>query len=202
MIKTRAIAGVLCTGALIFMSWLLWQDDSANAAPTPSSHSRMEDKPSSIIHDKEEIFQRAFWRRPSAEDRILHAERREWTDDQGTEKWQWFIKIQASPKLMQFLREENPFALAPVSSPPTIKDQPSWFVPDYHESDIFLSRQGALMMCFDRKDQVVFASDHGYGFRAGAPESIPAVSTPEHGRAAPPRRLPDALPPANNTQSR
>ena len=27
--------------------------------------------------DPQEVFQRAFWRRPTAEDRILHAERRE-----------------------------------------------------------------------------------------------------------------------------
>lgn len=202
MIKTRAIAGVLCTGALIFMSWLLWQDDSANAAPTTASHLAAADKPSAVSHDEEEIFRRAFWRRPSAEDRILHAERREWTDDQGVKKWQWFIKIQASPKLVKFLREDNPFDVVPAASGPMIDNPPTWFTPNYDDSDTMVSKKGKLMMSFSRQESLVFAADFGYGFRTGAPEPIKADGERESGRAAVPRRLPDRLPPTNNTLTR
>ena len=63
--------------------------------------------------DPGEIFQRAFWRSPSADDRIVHAERREWSnDDNGVRHWEWFLEVEPGDKLVSWLREENPFRLA------------------------------------------------------------------------------------------
>ncbi|MFT5191293.1 MAG: hypothetical protein ACI9DF_006049 [Verrucomicrobiales bacterium] len=46
-----------------------------------------------------EVFQRAFWKRPTSEDKILHAERREWTGDDGQLQWHWFLVVELSPEL-------------------------------------------------------------------------------------------------------
>ncbi len=202
MIKKRAIAGVLCMGTMIFAVFFLCRDDPRHEAIQVASPSHPVEDPSSISHQHEEIFQRAFWRRPRPEDRIFHAERREWDDSEGLKKWQWFIKVQASTELMRFLREDNPFGMTRAAFLPCLKDQPSWFSPNHDHFDTFVSKQGDLVMSFSRDDRVIFATDRGFGFRAGAPEPA-RVDTVLSGDQNPlSRRLPDALPPTNNTQSR
>ena len=57
------------------------------------------------------VFRRAFWRTPAAEDRILHAERREWADDEGVARWDWFLEVEPSAELRNWLQQDNPFAL-------------------------------------------------------------------------------------------
>ena len=52
--------------------------------------------------DPQEVFQRAFWRRPTADERILHAERREWvSEEDGVRRWQWFLAVEPSGALNQ-----------------------------------------------------------------------------------------------------
>lgn len=202
MTKNFLMAGVLGMGALIFAALFFLRDDFKVATATVDSPILAEDQPTAITYDEEAVFQRAFWRRPSPQDRILHAEHREWTDDRGLKKWQWFIKVQGSPQLVKFLREDNPFGMICGPSRPVIKDPPSWFTPDDPNSDTLRSKQGELMMSFHRTDRMIFATDRGYGFRAGAPESSEVDMDRQSGRVAAPRRLPDSLPPTNHTQSR
>lgn len=197
MIKKRAIAGVLCLGVMIFGAFLLRPEGSSSAGESEPSAAVAEDQPTSTTHDGEEIFQRAFWRRPGPDDRILHAERREWTDDEGVKKWQWFIKVHASARLITFLREENPFGMTRSVSPPVIPDPPSWFAPRYDDSETMVSRQSEMMMSFSRDGQHLFAADRGHGFRPGAPEARKFDAGGESAPDAAPRRLPDCLPPAN-----
>ena len=49
--------------------------------------------PTTTISDATEVFQKAFWKRPTAADKILNAERREWADADGVKRWQWFIAV-------------------------------------------------------------------------------------------------------------
>lgn len=83
--------------------------------------------------DAAAVFQRAFWRRPGAEDVIKNAERREWIDAPqaagsgpgsdgsggsagsagsagGVRKWQWFIEVKPGAGLRDYLLG-NPFQL-------------------------------------------------------------------------------------------
>ena len=71
-----------------------------------------------VEQNKEAVFQRAFWRRPGAGDRILHAERRDWKDaGAAVQKWQWFVAVAPSPEFRRWLLEDNPFELAPPRAP-------------------------------------------------------------------------------------
>jgi len=72
--------------------------------------------PSHIVSDATEVFQKAFWKRPTSRDLIFDAECREWTDLEGIKKWQWFIVLEPSPDLVMHLRQDNAFNLAFVSS--------------------------------------------------------------------------------------
>jgi hypothetical protein len=49
--------------------------------------------PTKTMTDAEEIFKRAFWRRPENDDKLLHALRHEWSDADGLQRWQWFLVV-------------------------------------------------------------------------------------------------------------
>ena len=77
-----------------------------------------------------EVFRRAFWRDPSPEDRIPHAERREWiSDNDNVRRWQWFLAVERGSVLTTRLRTGNPFNLARIATvlPATALGTPSWF---------------------------------------------------------------------------
>ena len=58
------------------------------APPPPPGHL-------TTVEDKAAVFQRAFWRQAAAEDSVLHAERREWSDPTGhITHWQWFLAVE------------------------------------------------------------------------------------------------------------
>ena len=68
-----------------------WQGRQGATPAVPSEEASPEivwesDPPSAVEQEAEEVFKRAFWRRPSAEDRIIKAERHEWHDAEGN----WF----------------------------------------------------------------------------------------------------------------
>lgn len=149
------------------------------------------DPPTSVLNDPVEIFQKAFWRRPTAGDKILHAERREWADVDGVKKWQWFIIVEPSPGLVKYLREDNAFSLAAAASVPVIKNSPTWFAIDYGDTEILQAPNGSMCLFFSKSKQLLHATDSGGGFHAGAPESAKPVATSPEVKG----RLPLTLPP-------
>jgi hypothetical protein len=84
-----------CTHKCLCIAAWLWQGRQGATPAVPSEEASPEivwesDPPSAVEQEAEEVFKRAFWRRPSAEDRILKAERHEWHDAEGVSRWQWF----------------------------------------------------------------------------------------------------------------
>lgn len=128
----------------------------------------------SLERDPGAVFQRAFWRRPTPGDRILHAERRDWqVAGGGVEKWQWFIAVEPSPAFRDWLLKDNPFelvavpagtALAPLSAPP------DWFpaITDQTSFACYRNREGRYQVFHDAKANRLYATDAGGGFASPA----------------------------------
>ena len=145
----------------------------------------------SVESDPVEVFKRAFWRRPTPVDKILHAERREWADASGLRKWQWFIKVEPSPELVRYLRDDNSFGLTTMSSVPKFQDAPAWFKLPPTGAEIFQAPRGDMYLIFCDRENVLYAAASGGGFHPGAPEPT-KVPLPAH---APAGRLPTTPPP-------
>jgi hypothetical protein len=109
------------------------------------------DGPTKIENDPVKIFQRAFWANPTSEDKILHAERREWSGADGLEKWEWFLVVEPSPALLKRLRDDNAFGLIPAASAAATANAPGWFRFDGDEVSILKSPQARLQLMFTKK---------------------------------------------------
>jgi hypothetical protein len=149
----------------------------------------------------EEVFQRALWRRPAADDKILHAERREWTKEstRGVDRWQWFIAVEPGAALKKWLREQNPFSVRPVGNAdaPEIKDAPAWFPADNSGYIVHTGgTTGSLTFLWSRQGETLYATGSGTGFQPGV--AGPATPTPAPApQATPQGRLPQTPPPTS-----
>ncbi|MGA0853951.1 MAG: hypothetical protein ACO3RK_03955 [Luteolibacter sp.] len=153
--------------------------------------------PTSTSRDREEIFKKAFWRRPGPDDKVLQAERHEWSDDEGVNRWQWFLLVNASPDLITYLRERNVFGLQTVNSrqaafknPKTIAT-PNWFRFNSEEVDTLESLHGEMKLMFSKTSNTLYATSSGRGFSKGVPERrLPIQAVPSSGRipSTPPPR--------------
>ena len=124
----------------------------------------------------------------------MHAERREWKDADGVQKWQWFLVVEPSAALLKRLRDDNAFGLMPAATASPPANAPEWFVFNRDEVSALQSPQTNLQLVFSNDKHTLYATDTGHGFRAGAPEpSKPAA--PPAPRAPAPGRLPSAHPP-------
>ncbi len=132
------------------------------------------------------IFQRALWASPTSEDKILHAERREWKDADGVQKWQWFLVVEPSAALLKRLRDDNAFGLTPAPAVSSLSAPPEWFDFKSDEVSVLKSPQSKLQLIFSKNHHTLYATDAGLGFRAGAPEPPqPAPQAPVPGRLPP-----------------
>lgn len=134
--------------------------------PKPDAHGL------ALERDHAAVFQRAFWRRPASDDRILHAERRDWLDAaSGVEKWQWFIAVQPSAAFREWLIKDNPFelvAVAPDAAPVDISSPPAWFPPAAELARFarYRNREGRYLVFHDVTTHRLYATDAGGGFAA------------------------------------
>jgi hypothetical protein len=142
------------------------------------------------VKDAEEIFKRAFWRRPAKDDEILHAERHEWRDADGLQRWQWFLVVQASPELIKVLKDDNAFGLVPGSTISLNPEAPDWFVFKPDDFATFQSPHSGMRLMFSKTNNTLYATDSGWGFTKGAPEPLKQVPQPSA-----PGRLPTTPPP-------
>jgi len=152
--------------------------------------------PTSTVTDPALVFQKAFWKRPTPEDQILHAERREWQDKDGLSKWQWFIAVKPSPALVDHLITDNAFMLtvAPHSNGAASRQQdqstPQWFAQPTETHQVLTNPNGTFHLLWDKKKNLLHATDSGSGFRPGAPEPAKAITASQ-----PEGRLPTTPPP-------
>ncbi len=116
------------------------------------------------------VFKKAFWRHPTSDDNILHAERREWSAEDGVRKWQWFIAVEPGPKLLDWL-ETNPFSLATTRSVGEFERQPDWFPEPSADFHIQQNAEGRLTLMLSADRKLLYATDSGVGF-------TPPVVTP------------------------
>jgi hypothetical protein len=177
---------LLISSFVILAAWWLGTPENRSDRSDqtdPSDHT-------ATIQDKAAIFQKAFWKRPSTEDHILHAERREWSDHNGLSKWQWFISLKPSPAIVDYLITQNAFSLtaAPRSGGRQHAEAPEWFPAEAPQT--FTNSTGTFTLLWDPKANLLHATDRGSGFRPGAPEPARAITATQ-----PQGRLPLTPPP-------
>ena len=144
-----------------------------------------------------EVFEKALRRRPAADDRIVHAERREWTKDAaaGISRWQWFLEIEPGAALKSWLHGQNPFSVLPAGPDVLTKvaGPPAWFPGELEDFEIFAGGStGRLVLLYSRDGKTICATSSGEGFAPAAPQ--PAAVPPARENIAA-RRLPDSPPP-------
>lgn len=169
---------------------------SREAHESHESH-KSHEPPTTTITDFTEVFQRAFWKRPAADDRILHAERREWSDTAGVKRWQWFIAVEPSSQLVKYLRDDNAFSLTPAAVVPEMVEAPAWFAYRAADVDVLQAPHGNMRLLFSKSKRLLLATDSGGGFHPGVPEPVkPAAGSPSPGQATT-GRLPVTSPPTS-----
>ncbi len=145
-------------------------------SPTPAARPDVAPPTAGLREDRDAdaVFQRAFWRRRAAADRVLHAERRAWVDDrQNVERWQWFIALEPGADFRRWLLEENPFELvvvAPDAAASPLAGAPAWFPAADARAHLkqLRTRGGGFTVFLDEKNHRLFATDAGGGFAAVA----------------------------------
>lgn len=170
--KRRILLAAAVVALLAAACWFLRPkpDSPLVTMPPPIAPPEEENLTLRTIDDPQEVFQRAFWRRPTADDRILHAERREWVSvEDGVRRWQWFLAVEPGAALDQWLREENAFGLAKVTNATPFDGfapLPSWF-PKKEKLARYEIHQAAgqrMKLIFDPAKDVLYAADAGHGF--------------------------------------
>lgn len=174
---------------LVTLGWWLAssEDRSKRSYETRTSH-----PPTTTLTDPASVFQKAFWKRPTPEDQILHAERREWKGKDGVSKWQWFIAVKPSPSLVNHLIADNAFMLTavPVSDISEQTAAPKWFPPPKETAVVLTNTTGTFRLFWDKENNLLHATDSGSGFGPGAPEPARVVTVTQ-----PEGRLPTTPPP-------
>jgi hypothetical protein len=175
-----------------FIGWLAWDagSDIGESRDAPVAVTWDGAAPTLTMADSDEIFKKAFWRRSSSDDEILHAERYEWSDEEGLLRWQWFLVVKASPGLITYLRDDNAFGLVPASKKVRLGQAPAWFDFDPEDVNTLQAPLGGMSLFFSKTSNILYATAFGRGFTKGAPEPAPAVQG-----APAPGRIPNTPPP-------
>lgn len=190
----------LTLGALGLVGAVYFGFRSVNPSPAPRDMATLHEGALVTSMRPEDVFKRGLWRRPAPDDRILHAERREWIKESahGAAYWQWFLAVEPGPALRKWLRERNPFSVQPGSAAvmSMIEAPPEWFPKDLSTLEIHSGgRGGRLVLLWSQRDNMLYATDSGTGFSQGAPE--PVVSAPP---VVTQGRLPPTPPPTPEPQ--
>ena len=108
----KASIFIAVAAVAVVLGWYLGLPDHGSDTPHGTSAAHGSHPPASTVTDPAIVFQKAFWKRPTSEDQILHAERREWQSQDGLSKWQWFITVKPGPALVAHLITDNAFMLS------------------------------------------------------------------------------------------
>lgn len=168
----KAFVIVIVALALGWLGWFLASPQSGLSDRSDLSDLADSIPPTTTLTDPAAVFEKAFWKRPTADDKILHAERREWADGAGVQKWQWFIAVKPSPELVRHLIADNAFSLTRTGWREPAAERPGWFPESADDHEVFASASGTFTLLRDRNTGLLYATDSGGGFRPGAPEPI------------------------------
>ena len=193
--KFTLLAATATALAIAGIGWMLLPSDP----PPPASSEPLAPKavavepPTKTITDGPVLFQRAFWKKATAADKILHAERREWGEGEGLKKWQWFLVVEPSPELLKYLREENAFGITSAKDLPAVEGAPDWFAFADADFETMRTRTGTMRISFHRSKPLIYATASGAGFTAGA--KLPAAKVAAADTTQPAGRIPRTSPP-------
>jgi hypothetical protein len=163
-------AAFLCLASLALATGCARQKPTTSHPHTPAPNG-----PGSTSHPPT-VFQKAFWKHPAADDRFLHAERREWTNATGeVDRWDWFLIMEPSPATRAWVLS-NPFLLATASSLPAgssrpADDQPAWFPEPIPGGHCFASPARNLRISLSHDGKILHATDSGGGLASAIPSS-------------------------------
>ena len=181
----RLLLPVILIAALAATAWFFFRAQKSTPTPETTTSETLEKS-----FPPELVFRRAFWRRPAPEDRILHADRREWSDAQGVTRWQAFLAVEPGPALREWLAT-NPFSLAKVPAlSGEIPNPPAWFPKNFEGLTLQQAPIGNMAMLTAAGGSPVYFTDHGKGFARPTETPTPAKPAP-----VPANRLPNAPPP-------
>ncbi len=171
------ISAVLIVGLI---GWRMASPEKTSDRSHTTSLTYNSPPPTTTNTNPTEVFQKAFWKQPTPEDEILRAERKEWADNSGLSKWQWFLSVKPSAALVEHLITQNAFMLR-RSEPPS--KLPEGFPESAKGYETYSNASGAFWILWNKEENLLHATDSGSGFRPGAPEPVKAVvSTPPEGR--------------------
>lgn len=145
------------------------------------------------VTDQEAVFKRAFWRRPDADDHIVHAEYLEWSEEGDVSRWQWCIEVEPSKALALWLKERHPIVMDAADAKKLRAERPAvpeWFPASTQEYELRQSTDGRMSVLFSRERQVLFAIASGHGFAKDTPAPVKPMAS-----IAPTGRLPRTPPP-------
>jgi hypothetical protein len=172
----RLLLAAAACGLLATATALLWRRGAASrGAAVPAPAAAHAAKSAAPVFTPAAVFERAFWRRPAAEDRILHAVRREEpaAGGAGIARWQWFIAVEPGAAMRDWLFKANPFELVAVpagtsasTTPVALDAPPDWFpsAPALASFTHFRNREGRLHVFLDPRTHRLYATDSGGGF--------------------------------------
>jgi hypothetical protein len=117
----------------------------------------------------EDVFRRAFWRHPQADDKIVEAVRTESSGADGVNRWVWFMKIHPGAALLRDLRDPATFGLISTNRPSPLPEEisrPAWFPAARSGTgmEILQHPTQPLTLLYHAEDNLLYASDHGRGF--------------------------------------
>lgn len=176
----KALVFIATALAVGFIGWRMASPEKTSDRSHTTSLTYNSPPPTTTLTDPTEVFQKAFWKHPTPEDDILRAERKEWADNNGLSKWQWFLSVKPSAALVEHLITQNAFMLR-RSEPPS--KLPEGFPESAKGYEAYTNASGAFLILWDKEENLLHATDSGSGFRPGAPEPVKAVvTTPPEGR--------------------
>ncbi|MGJ8640340.1 MAG: hypothetical protein ACSHYA_13210 [Opitutaceae bacterium] len=185
----KALLVIAVVVALAFLGWRLATSGDGGHEPQIPTEAHESNSPASY-EDAAEVFKQAFWKRPSAGDRILHAERREWEGEDGILQWQWCIEVEPSPALLKYLRDDNAFGLS-TGAKIEWEAPADWFPESADELAVMQSVDGSMTLLFSQSGDKLYGIGSGGGFRPGAP----TPPKPETAQTESAGRIPRTPPP-------
>lgn len=137
-----------------------------NPSPAPAPGPDLPAAPGGAARwSPEQVFRRAFWRQPSADDRILEALREETPAAAGVQSWRWALALHPGPDLLAAIRNPETFGLLPAANPRPWTDTPAWFPtaagPGF---EVLQAPSGRFTVLYRAADNLLYATDAGRGF--------------------------------------
>jgi hypothetical protein len=144
--------------------------------------------PATIVNPTDaDVYKLMFWRKPTQDDRIIHSARMAWVDASGIQCWEWFLVLDPSKALVNFLKDRNPFDMLTLGGEIAVSSprRPSWFPATSAGLTAQQTPDRAMQVLTDPKTGRLFCRSEGREFTNAtqpvpvlAPTSVPSTPKP------------------------